>query len=249
MGSILQNDEIHVAVAGGEVLRRRRAAGIHDRRMGLLQRFRLAPGGYRVEALAVEIELLLLVPRPSHEVEPFGGILVAVIVRPHMGAEHVELVLEPAAYDVHGEAPAGDVIDGGRHFRHHQGMHQRHVHGRQHRAVVRHRADCRCPGEAFECAIVEVRRSAVSFPASDRQQRLHAGAIDRLRDVPGIGPVELPGFRNGGDGGAVAAIECHHSELHPIAAEQACASGVIAGGCGRIHVGQALSYAVLCREP
>jgi hypothetical protein len=32
------------------------------------------------------------------------------------------------------------------------------------------------------------------FPASDRQQRVHAGAVDRLRDVLAVRPVELPGF-------------------------------------------------------
>ena len=231
--AILEDDEIHVAIARGEVLRGGRAAGIHDRRMRLLQRFGLAPDRDRVEALAVEVEFPVLRPRAAHEIEPFGGIFVAVVVRAHVGAEHVELVLEPAAHDVEREAPVGDVIDGRRHLRDHQRMNQRHVDGGEHRAIVRHRADRRRPGEALERAIVEVRRAAVTLPAPDRQKRLHAGAIDRLGDVASVGPVELPGFRDGGDGRAMAAIERHDAELHAVAAEQPRAGRVV--GCGRVH--------------
>ena len=216
--------------------------------MGLLQRLRLAPDGVGVEAFAVEVELLVLGPCPLEEVEPFGRVFVAVIVRAHMRAEHVELVLEPAAHHVEREASVGHVIDGGRHLGHHQRMHQRHVAGGEHGDVVCHRAERRCPGEAFERAIVEVRRPAIAAPASDRQQRLHAGAVDRLRDLPGIGPVQLPGFRDGGDGRAMAAIERHDAELHPVAAEQPRAGGVITGGCSRSHVAQALSYPGRCRR-
>src|SRR6516225_5964087 len=38
MGAVLEDDEIHVAVARGEILRCRRSAGVHDRRMGLPRR-------------------------------------------------------------------------------------------------------------------------------------------------------------------------------------------------------------------
>src|SRR5262249_491316 len=63
MGAVLEDDEIHVAVARGEFLRRGRSAGVHDRRMGLLQRLGLAPDRGGIEALATEIELLVLRPR------------------------------------------------------------------------------------------------------------------------------------------------------------------------------------------
>src|SRR2546421_2894167 len=125
-----------------------------------------------MKALAVEIELLLFAPRPAHEIEPLGGIFIAVIVWTHVGAEHVELVLEPAAYHVHGEAPAGDVIDGARHLRCHQRMHQRHVYRGEYRAIARHRPDRGSPGEAFKGAVVEVRGPAITLPSAHRQQRL-----------------------------------------------------------------------------
>ena len=154
------------------------------------------------------------------EIEPLGRIFVAVIVRAHVRAEHVELVLEPAAHDVEREPAIGDMIDGGRHLRHHQRMNQRHVAGRKHRDIVRQRAERGRPGEAFEGRAVEVRRAAVAAPTADRKQRFHAGSVDRLRDLHRVGPVELPGFRHGGDGGAMAAIESHDPELHPVAAKQ-----------------------------
>ena len=209
--------------------------------MRLLQRLRLAPDRGGVEALAVEVELFVVRPCPPHEIEPFGGVFVAVVVRAHVGAEHVELVLEPAAHHVEREPPVGDVIDGGRHLGHHQRMHQRHVHGGEHGAIVRHRADRGGPGEALERAVVEVRRPAVALPAPDRQQRLHAGAIDRLRDLHGVGPVELPGFRHGGDGRAMAAVERHDAELHAVAAEQPRAGGVVLSRRGGVHVRSSLS--------
>ena len=150
--------------------------------MGLLQRLGLAPDRGGIEALAGEIELLVLRPCAAHEIEPFSGVFVTIVVRAHVGAEHVEFVLEPSAHHVHGETAVGDMIDGGRHLGHHQGMHQRHVDGGEHRAIVGDGADRRRPGEALERAVVEVRRPAVALPAPDRQQRLHAGAIHRLRD-------------------------------------------------------------------
>src|SRR6478609_11405179 len=109
---------------------------------------------------------------PPHELEPLGGVFVTIIVRTHLRAEHVEFVLEPSANHVHGEPAVSDVIDRGRHLGHHQWMYQRHMHGGEYGAIVRHRADRGGPGEAFECAIVEVRWAAVAFPAPHRQQGL-----------------------------------------------------------------------------
>src|SRR5215468_5455798 len=89
MGAVLEDDEIHVAVARGEFLRRGRSAGVHDRRMGLLQRLGLAPDRGGIEALATEIELLVLRPRAAHEIEPFGGVFVAIVVRAHVWAPNM----------------------------------------------------------------------------------------------------------------------------------------------------------------
>jgi len=236
VGTVLEDDEVHVAIARREILRGRRASGVHDRWMGLLQRLRLAPDRDGVEALALEIELFVLRPCPPHELEPLGGVFVTIIVRTHLRAEHVEFVLEPSANHVHGEPAVSDVIDRGRHLGHHQWMYQRHMHGGEYGAIVRHRADRGGPGEAFECAIVEVRWAAVAFPAPHRQQGLHSRTVDRLRDVLGVGPVELPRFRDGGDGGSVAAIESHDPELHAIAAEQTSAGRVVLSRRGGVHV-------------
>src|SRR6478609_9515159 len=65
VGTVLEDDEVHVAIARREILRGRRASGVHDRRMGLLQRLRLAPDRDGVEALALEIELFVLRPCPA----------------------------------------------------------------------------------------------------------------------------------------------------------------------------------------
>ena len=127
VGTVLEDDEVHVAITRREILRGRRTAGVHDRRMGLLQRLRLAPDRVGVEALAVEIELFVLRPCPLHELEPLGGVFVTIVVRTHLRAEHVEFVLEPSAHHIDGETAVGDVIDRGRHLGHHQWMHQRHM--------------------------------------------------------------------------------------------------------------------------
>src|SRR5205823_7166554 len=59
---------------------------------------------------------------------------------------------------------------------------------------------------------------------------------DRLRDRLAVGPIEPPSLGDGGDGGAVTAVERHDAELHAIAAEQACASGIVVSVGGGIHI-------------
>ena len=124
---ILEDDEVHVAISRGEILRRGRSAGVHDRRMWLLDWLRLAPDRVGIEALALELELFLHGPGLLEEIQPLGREFVAIVVRTHLSAEHVELVLEPAAHHVEREPSVGDVVDGRCHLGHHQGMNQWHV--------------------------------------------------------------------------------------------------------------------------
>ena len=194
-----------------------------------------------MKVVTVKIKFPIVGPSLLEELQPFGGILVTVVVRAYVGTEHVELVLEPAAHDIERESPVGDVIDGRRHLRHHQWMHQRYVAGGEHGDVFGQRAECCGPGEGLERGTVKIRRSAVAAPAPDRQQRLHAGTVDRLRDIDCIGPIELPGLWHCRDGRAMTAIERHDAELHVIAAKQSRAGGRVAWrcggiGCGGIHV-------------
>ena len=215
-----EQHEIHVAIARGEILRCGRSARIHHRGVRLLQRLRLAPDVAGVKALAVEVEFLVVGPRPLEEFKPLGRIFVTIVVRPHLRAEHVELIFEPAAHYIEREPTAADVIDGRRHLRDHERVHQRYVAGGEHGDVFGQRAKCRGPSKALERRVVEIRRAAVPAPAPDWQQRLHAGAIDRLRNLDRVGPIEFPRFRHRCDGRAVAAVERHDAELHTIAAEQ-----------------------------
>src|ERR1700692_2974841 len=55
-GAVLEDDKIHVAVARGEVLRRCRAARVHDRRVRLLQGLRLTPDVAGAKAITLKIK-------------------------------------------------------------------------------------------------------------------------------------------------------------------------------------------------
>jgi hypothetical protein len=97
-GAVLRMTKF-ITVAGGEILRRRRSARVHDRRT--VSAAALAGSRPNRRKLAVEIELLLGPARRTKSSHWWR--FVAVVVRSHMGAERGELVLEPAADDVHGE--------------------------------------------------------------------------------------------------------------------------------------------------
>ena len=219
-GTVLEDDEVHVAVARGEVLRRWRPASVHHRWVRLLQRFRLAPDVAGMKAVAIEVEFFVVGPGSFQKFEPFGGIFVAVVVRTHLRTEHVELVLKPTAHDIEREPPVRNVIDGRGHLRDHKWMHQRHVAGCKHGDGFGQCAECGGPGKTLERRAVEIRRSAVTAPAPDRQQCFHTRAVDCLRDFDGVGPIEFPGFRHHSDGRTMAAIECHNTEFHAVATEQ-----------------------------
>ncbi len=227
VGAVLQVHKVHVAVTRREVLCGTRAARVHHRRMGFLERLGLAPDPLRVEAFALEVELVVAGPALLQEIQPLGCIVVAVVMWAHAGTEHVKLVLEPAAHNVERESAVGHMINGGSHFSHHQRVHERYVTGRQHCDVICERSERRCPGEALERRGVEVRWSAVPPPSADWKDCLHARTVHRLSNLYRIVPVELPGFRDRGDRRAMAAIERHDAKLHTVAAEQASARCIV----------------------
>ena len=217
---LAQHGEVHVGVAGAERVANFAAAGVHDRRARGLQRLGLAPQLFAVEELAVMVEGVGFGPQALDQLEPFRRVVVAPVVRRQLQAEHVELVLEPAGHDVEREAAARDVVGGGGHLGHGEGVDQRGVHGGEDRAVAGDGAHGGGPGQALEGAVVEVGLAAIALPAADRQQDLEPGRVGHAGQFGVVLPVHRPGAVGRGDGRAVRAVEGHHAELDAVGAEQ-----------------------------
>ena len=86
-------------------------AGVHDRRVGILDRLRRQIALLDLEEAALVVERLVLGPQPLDDGDPFLGAGVAVLVGQHRLAEHLDLGLHPAGDDVEDEAAVGDVVD------------------------------------------------------------------------------------------------------------------------------------------
>src|SRR5581483_2561248 len=159
---------------------------------------------------------LRLAPDRADDVEPLLAVLVALVVRELLLAEHLELVLVPAADEVEPEPAAGEEVDG----RHLLGRDDRVDHRRVDRpedgAARRVREHPGRPRDRLERGAVEVGGAAVAAPATDREDELES----RLVDEPGDGEVVLPGrlprARRGRDREAAAAVRGEEAELQPV---------------------------------
>ena len=118
-----------VAVADGEGAAGRRGAGVHDQRARAAVGLGLGAHVLQLDELAVVFEILLRPPRHLHRVEPFLGVVVALLVVALRHAEHLELVLVPADHDVQSEAAFADMVGGDELLGRDQRMKQRRVHG------------------------------------------------------------------------------------------------------------------------
>src|SRR5262249_9074971 len=147
-------------------------------------------------------------PHRLDRVEPFLAIGIAVVMLALCNAEHVELVLVPAADDVDAEAAAAHLVDGdellGREYR----MDQRRVNGAKDAERLRMRQESAGPGDGLETQAFEIGGTTIAAPASDRQHEIDAGGIGHLRELeivfPGAGPA-LGNLCRGAAGGAIAA--------------------------------------------
>ncbi len=225
--ALFENDEVHVALGGGEMLTSGGATVVHDRRVGLLQRFGLAPHAMALKPGAVVVEFGFRLPDGTDEVEPFGGVDIAFIVLAPGGTKHLKFVLVPAADEVESKATAGDMVDGGALFGGRHRVYEGHMTVTEHTAVGGEGADGCRPSEGFEGAMVEVGSAAIAFPAGYEEKDFEAGAVGLLDDVDGVGPGHMPGAGGSGDGRTVAAVEGHDIEFHAIVIEQG-----VALGCG-----------------
>src|SRR3984957_5037611 len=111
VGADIGEDEI--AMLAGEMPAALRGAGIHDRRIGMLDRFWLKVAALDLVEAAFVIEALVLGPQPLDDAEPFLGAGVAVLVIEQRDAEHFHLGIIPAIEHVERVTPLRDVIDNG----------------------------------------------------------------------------------------------------------------------------------------
>ena len=111
-----------------------------------------------------------------------------------LDAEHLELVLIPAAHDVQAEAALADVIGRDHLLRGDDRMEQRRMHGAEHgdAPVEASRPEPRSPSRASRPGS---RFAAVALPAADRQQEVDPGLVRHPRE-PQLS-AQLPDQRSG----------------------------------------------------
>ena len=94
-----------VAVLGGEVPAALGATGIHQRRIGLLDRLGLQVALLDLVVLADVIEFFVLGPQPPDDRQPFLGAFEPLVMFEQRITEHVDFGLVPAGDDVEAKRP------------------------------------------------------------------------------------------------------------------------------------------------
>ena len=154
-----------------EVAPGRREAGVDEHRLAVVRR-RAADELGEVEVRAVEVDALLLAPDRAHDVEPLLAVDVALVVLALLLAEHLELVLVPAADEVQPEAARA------RCGRSSPAAWRRRSGGSSARGSCRRPCTSSCwragrsPGQRLERRALEVGWAAVPAPAPDRKEEL-----------------------------------------------------------------------------
>ena len=86
----------------------------------------------QLEKTPIEIEILVRRPGELDDIEPLLCVFVARLVIAQCRAEHLELALVPAAYDIEAEASFADMICGDEFLGRDQRREQRRMHGAEH---------------------------------------------------------------------------------------------------------------------
>ncbi len=166
-----------------------------------------------MKVLAVEIEILAARPDLLDHVDPFLGIVVALLVLALLHAEHLKLALVPTHDDVEPEATRADMVGcdhllGGDHR-----IEQRRVHGPEHRQALSQRQQAGGPGDRLERLALVVGVAAVAFPAPDRKHEIEAGLIGQLGKLQVVRPASRPPLGNERDRASRGAIRPEQADL------------------------------------
>ena len=168
-----------------------RRAGIHDRRIGILDRLRLQVAALDAVEFAVVVERLVLRPQPLDDAEPLLGAGVAILVLQKRDAEHFHFGKIPAVDDVERVAAVGDVVDDGRLLGGDDRVVQRDMRGGHHARRSRRAGNAGRPGIGLKARTLRIGRAAKAAPARHRHQGLEIHLVGQLRQGHGIGPRNL----------------------------------------------------------
>ena len=204
----------------------RRGAGIHDQRPGSAIRLGLRPHPLQLEETPVEIELLARRPGELDDIEPFSRVFVARLMVAQGRAEHLELALVPAAYQIEAEAPFTDVVGGDELLGGDQRRDQGRMHGAEHDEPPGLGQQPAGPAHRLPGLALVVGQAAIPLPAPDRQHELDAGPVGHLRQPDAIGPAPGPALRHHRDRTAGGAVGAEQAELEPVGAAHRSARSV-----------------------
>ena len=174
---VLQACEDQVAVLGCEGPARAAGAGVHQHRVGVLERVGVREGIDGAEVLAVEVERFLGGPQLLDQTRPLIGIGITGLVVLLGEPEHRELLGEPARHHVDPEPATGDMVGGDGHLRGQHRMDDRHVHGREDLDPLGARQQRRGPGERLETTVRQIRLPTEPPPTRHRDHRIKADPV------------------------------------------------------------------------
>src|SRR5438093_11687013 len=134
--------------------------------------------------------------------------------------EHLELVLVPAADDVHAEASLANVVPRGHLLGRHEGMMQGNVDRAEHVEAPRRGQQATRPGNRFEAGPVGVGLASVALPPRDGHHALDPDLIRHLRQLEVVLPARLPALGERGIRSPARAIGAEEPEPEAIAVHE-----------------------------
>src|SRR5438034_8703557 len=212
--------EMHVRVADREPAARLGAAGVHHQRVPIAEGTRCPLDAVETVVGSVVIEAGLSGPDPLDDGPPFFALGVAGVVLLLGPAEPVELVLVPAADDVHAEAPAADVIAGGHLLGRDERVMQGNMNRAEHVQTPGGRQEAAGPGDRLEAGSVGVGLAPVALPARDGHHALDPDRVRHLRQLEIVLPAGVPALGKRGVGSPARAIGAEEPEAKSIAVHQ-----------------------------
>jgi len=155
-------------------------------------------------------------PDPLDDAPPFFSLLVADVVLLLRDPEHLELVLVPAAHDVHAEASATDVVGRGHLLGGDEGMMKGNVDRAEHVDASSRGQQARRPGDGLEAEGVGIRLATVALPAGDGHHGLDPNLVRQLREPEVVLPAGNPALGERRIGSPARAIGAEDRQPKPV---------------------------------
>src|SRR5436309_2158949 len=212
--------EMHIRVVDGEPASGLGAAGVHHQRVCVIEGPWRTFHAVELVVRPLVIEPVFAGPDPLDDAPPLFALSVAGVVLLLGHPKHLELVLVPAADDVHAEASLANVVRRGHLLGRHEGMMQGNVDRAEHVEAPRRGQQATRPGNRFETGPVGVGLASVALPPRDGHHALDPDLVRHLRQLEVVLPARLPALGERGIRSPARAIGAEEPEPEAIAVHE-----------------------------